>query len=244
MIELSVYINNQENDAFINNLMQLPPPLVPIHFAQDEKVIVNKNEDKVLNVESFEDFKQRNPLGFFLYSSECEYDLKYFSDTDYFNVFMIFSKGCNVVELVPEFFKRISPNRPIFGYAANFEERNHRNRHFIKFGMNNIESWVGRDIDKYIPGFYWYTVLSRQIMEKHGVSLSDILPHVLSSQGNDIDTIVLQSYEDPNSWEAHADKIDALCEELNGVFSIIDVQKAARGCKSYLEYNEAIEPWP
>lgn len=41
-----------------------------------------------------------------------------------------------------------------FGRACLWEELCEKNRVVVEQGVNTIESWVGRNLNKYIPGFY------------------------------------------------------------------------------------------
>ena len=62
--------------------------------------------------------------------------------------------------------------RPFFGFACTQEELEYRNRITVKFGINTMESWVGRDTRRYIPGLYWWTLLPASLAEQHGIPLS------------------------------------------------------------------------
>ena len=74
--------------------------------------------------------------------------------------------------LAEQFMVEMASLNPVFGSACVQDERIQRNRIAISLGSNNIESWVGRDTQKYIPGLYWLTLLPDALMKRNGMVFS------------------------------------------------------------------------
>lgn len=133
---------------------------------------------------------------------------------------------------------------PLFGYACAEKELFHRNRVFAKLDFGTSESWVGRDLSKYLPGLYWMTVVSETLAEQHGVPLSkvgdDAIEHVTFDGGRHL----FQFYERPDHWREHRRTMDALCSSLPGVFSIGVLPPKVAGPLSYQELRKILDPWP
>jgi hypothetical protein len=56
-------------------------------------------------------------------------------------------------------------------------------------------------------------------------------------------THLLKFYERPEDWELHVQRLDDLCERVQGVFSRRAVEAAAESAESFLEFDEAISMW-
>ncbi len=132
----------------------------------------------------------------------------------------------------------------MFGHAGDTEEYKHRNRHYITIGINQIEAWIGRDLEKYIPGVYWYTLLSDELPSKHGVDLASLSAEAISTETlGDGSLHLLKFYENPEDWKDNAERLDKLCERTDGVFSRKSVEAAVSDVTNYLEYSDIIADW-
>jgi hypothetical protein len=131
---------------------------------------------------------------------------------------------------------------PIFGFACAPEEKQAKNRVTTKQGANTIESWVGRDTRKYVPGLYWLTLLPAALAERHGVSLAAIegvaLEHVELQGGQHL----FRFYEEPENWRS-ASGIAAQGTFLPGVFDIERVRPQLEAAKNFLDLNTIITNW-
>jgi hypothetical protein len=47
----------------------------------------------------------------------------------------------------------------------------------------------------------------------------------------------------PEGWKDNAERLDNLCERIEGVFSRRAVEAAVAGATNFLEYDEAIANW-
>jgi len=144
-------------------------------------------------------------------------------------------------EVVESIFFNISKENPLFGYACDDEEYKHRNRYFITIDKAHIEGWVGRKLDKYISGIYWYTLFSTRLLEKHNLDLSSLCDFEKIS--NDDSMVLIKLYQNMAEWEANASYIDDICEKTEGVFSRRPVELALDGVTNFIEYHNIIKEW-
>jgi len=242
MIIANLYFEKgMDTDGIVNSLQKLPALIKPIYFAEDEGKIIKKN---VLTDEKrFRDFQLDNPLGFFLYTeSKANFNISNHS-VGYAEVSM-WLEDETLNELVIDFIQCLTKFEPIFGYSCYNDEYKYRNRYYITLGKNHIEDWIGRKLEKYISGVYWYTLLSDELLNKHHVNLVDLSAEAISTEtlGNG-DLYLLKFFGKPDDWRVHAERLDDLCERTTGVFSRRSVEAAVAGVKSYSEYDDIIVNW-
>jgi hypothetical protein len=261
MIKAKIYFENIFNvDNLIDSLLKLPESVRPVYFTEDERKVVKEN--LVSNEVLFRDFKKKNQSGFFL----CVGNKTFFNVSirpgGYAEVTLYLVEGVSS-EIVEVFFRCFADNKPVFGFACDYQEPipdskgsyvinhdsvrseyDHRNRHYIKIGKNNIETWIGRRLERYIPGVYWYTLLSDVLLIRHSVNLDDLVAETFSAEELADGTIhLLKFFEKPEDWKKNADRLDDLCERVNGIFSRRPVEAEVSRVKSYSEYDALIAKW-
>ena len=137
-------------------------------------------------------------------------------------------------ELIKAFLIHMMSAQPIFGFACEPQERDQRNRINTKQGINNIESWVGRDPQNYIPGLYWWTILPNALAEKHRVPLAAIKPIALEHVRIEGGQNLFRFYEKPDGWRA-AQGIDTMRLSQPGIFDVEEVRPLALAARTFLE---------
>jgi hypothetical protein len=130
---------------------------------------------------------------------------------------------------------------PMFGFLAAEEERFHRNRVVVKLGNNTIESWVGRDITKYVPGLYWITYLSYDLLRAHNLPVKPIKA-IAKETTESHAGLVVRLYDEPVQWK-HTKKIDDVCFSTNGIFSIDRVKPLISLANNYVELSDLLNDW-
>lgn len=264
MIKAKLYFEKSvDPGALTEKLKILPEPIRPVYFAEDEGKIIKANwlDDEA----RFRAFLKDNPAGFFLYSENqtCfDFTATSGAGSNYSDMSLWLADGLPS-ELAATFFKCLVKQKPVFGFACSDPERvpdasgsyiishedvaseyDHRNTYFITLGKNNIESGIGRKLDKYISGVYWLTLLSDGLLAKHGVKLADLATEAMTNETlGDGSLHLLKFFEKPEDWKENADRLDDLCERIGGVFSRRSVEKAVVGITNYQEYDEAIAQW-
>lgn len=242
MIEATLYFEKIIHiTALIKALKTLPASIRPVYFAEDEGKITKAN--KLTDEMRFQTFLKKNPIGFFLYAENKTCIDISLPTTDYASITLYMADELSP-QLVVAFFQGFSNYQPVFGYACEYDEYKHRNRHFITIGINHIESWIGRKLDKYISGVYWYTLLSDKLLKQHKVNLVDLAVEAIAVETlGDGSLHLLKFFERPEEWKSHIDYLDNLCERVEGVFSRRIVEKAVIGVSTFLEYDSIIADW-
>jgi hypothetical protein len=217
-------------------LAALPPKLRPIYFSHDEKV--GSNTNRLADHKKFAAFLAKSKLGFFLLCPEITYSIR---------IAVGKPLVCDCfIDLEPEyaeqFLAHMATAKPRFGFACMPAEREHRNRVTTQQGANKIESWVGRDTQKYLPGFYWLTLLSDGIARQHGISFSAVevaaQEHVMLEGGQHL----FRFYQRPEDWSATS-TVAQLCASLSGVFNIEKVTQQLQSTKNFLELSASLKNW-
>lgn len=264
MIKSKLYFEKiADPSALVETLKTLPEMIRPVYFAEDEGKIIKKN--RLEDNERFQAFLKNNSAGFFLYTENricIDFTAISGSGNNYSDVTLWMPNKLSS-ELAATFLKCAIEHKPIFGFACYDPERapnsrgsyvikhddvcseyNHRNTHFITLGKNNIESGIGRKLDKYIPGIYWHTLLSDGLLAKHGVKLADLESEAISAETlGDGSLHLLKYFENPEEWKENAKRLDDLCERVEGVFSRRTVDAAVVGVANFLEYDDIIANW-
>lgn len=235
MIEAGLEFNGTI-DRVMETFFGLPLPLRPIHFSHEEKI--DSDADRLENQKKFAAFVAKSKSGFFLLGPTVTYSIRIAEGR---------SLVCDCfidVELVlaKQFLMHMSKARPIFGFACTPDERERRNRVTTQQGANTIQSWVGRDAQKYVPGFYWLTLLSDAMAKQHGVSLSAV--EVVSREHIELEggQHLFRFYERPEDWQATSVVAD-LCASLPGVFDVEKIKPQLLTAKNFLEFNSILRDW-
>ncbi len=242
MITATLYFENgTDAGELVDDLQGLPESIRPVYFAEDEGKIIKAN---VLSDEArFQNFRKTNPTGFFLYAENKTLIDVSTRRVGYVEVTLWLEAGLPD-KLVPAFFGNLAGRKPVFGFACDEDEYEHRNRYYVTIGKNHIESWIGRRLEKYISGVYWYTLLFDGFLTQQGVKLADLVDEAVTSETlGDGSLHLLKFFEKPEEWKENAGRLDDLCERVDGVFSRRSVEAAVAGITNYLEYDEAIANW-
>lgn len=218
----------------LRQFFSLPDTLRPTHHSLGEDERGQYIADPTAFIEAVNDDQRPGP---YLTNRHCSYSI----DLSEQNITCL----CEIdVEpgLAKQFLLHMAAARPKFAYACMFEELRHRNRTKIELGVNSIESWVGCDIRKNIPGFYWLTLLSEDLAQKHGVSLSAVEEVALEHIRLEGDQHLFRFYDHPEDWK-NTDRVAHLCSLLPGVFDIGKINSLLTTVKTYAEYDALISKW-
>ncbi|MVF24753.1 hypothetical protein EVC37_24595 [Methylocaldum sp. BRCS4] len=241
MIESRLDFQTSDLRFVVEAFCTLPMELRPTHHSRGE----DEPGEPLLDVGKFLDSMAIANLGPVLKGSNVEYYVEF----SYRNIGTERVKSiycdCNLdVEphLAKQFLLHMAAAQPIFGYACAPEERQHRNRVIVKQGINTVESWVGRDLQKYIPGFYWLTLLPDALAEKYSVPISVVeniaQEHIELEGGQHL----FRFYERPEDWQS-THEVAALCSLLPGVFDVEKIKPQLATAKNYLELDSALRGW-
>lgn len=241
MISTRLYFEQNLNlDRLTSCLSDLPELIKPTYFSEDEGKV--SSSDLVSDDERFKRFREENPDGFFVSNNNgVLFDIS--TPTVGYSALILYADQLLSNELIESFFRAFVELDPIFGFACESEEYEHRNRYYTTIGINEIESWIGRDLNKYLSGIYWYTLLTDRTLNTYGLNLDEIC--ILANNRDDIASgiYLLNFFERADDWQKHKAKLDGFCQQTEGVFSKYDVELAVQGVSSYFEYGDIVANW-
>jgi len=218
----------------LRKLLSSPADLRPTHHSLGE----DEKGELITDPEEFIELVKEQTPGPYLIGRRCSYDISVPVPKP------IVCHGFLEVEpsLAEQFLTHMATAQPIFGFACVQEERYQRNRVTIKQGVNTIESWVGRDTQRYVPGFYWLTLLPDALAKQHGVPLSEVekvaQEHIELEGGQHL----FRFYERPEDWQATS-AVAELCASLPGVFDVERVKPQLPAAKNFLELDSMLRVW-
>jgi len=242
MIESTLEFQSADLRSIVAMFCALPEGLRPTHHSLGE----DEAGEPILDTEKFLDSLLGAGLGPFLKGPRVTYDIGFFDGLVGSERVKSNSIICNCFlevepSLAKKFLAHMAVAQPIFGFACMQEERYRRNRVTTKQGVNTIESWVGRDTQKYVPGFYWLTLLSEALAKKHGVPLSAVekVAHEhIKIEGQHL----FRFYERPEDWQATS-AVAELCASLPGVFDVEKVKPQLSTAKNFLDLDAMLKNW-
>jgi hypothetical protein len=222
-------------DSVTKTILCLPEISRPtsVTLAEDEPATAIGDVDVFLK-----NFKMPS-IGVYLQNSTVVYDLRragthtFIVDADL---------GAIPDDAVRDFLIHMATLHPIFGYACTQEELEYRNRITTKFGINIMESWVGRDTQRYIPGLYWWTLLPASLAEQHGIPLSIVVKAAQEHIELEGQQHLLRFYKKPEDWRSAAFMTE-LYHSCPGIFDVEKLRPKLQGMTNFLEINAILHDW-
>ena len=213
--------------AVIGALRALPDPLRTTRHSDGEDAVRRPIEDVSA------------PLGSILWAEQASYHA--WAPTGQVECRCEFKT--RAAPLVGDFMERMAALKPVFGFASAWDEYRHRNQLDVRLRIVRIQAFVGKDLTKYIPGVYWFTLLPDALTERHGVPLAKLeaaaLEHVALGGGQRL----FRFHDHPGAWRGRADELDGLCAALPGIFNIADVRARLVGVTEEKEFDAIVDPW-
>jgi hypothetical protein len=143
---------------------------------------------------------------------------------------------------MPEYLRHMAAAGPIFGYACLPEEYKKRNRVMKDLRTCTVESWVGRNLQTYLSGFYWLTLISEGLAEKHGIPLASVQAaareHVAVGQGLHL----FRFYHRPQGWR-YTRRVSRLIASLPGVFDVRRIRRQVAAAGDMRVLDEVLLRW-
>lgn len=223
-------------DRVMKAFVDLPAPLRPIHFSHEEKPA--SDADRIADPKRLAAFVAKSKSGFFLLGPGLTYSVRIATGKPLI---------CDCfLEVAPEaaehFLRHMSKAMPIFGFACMPGERERHNRVTTHQGASTIESWVGRDTHRYVPGLYWLTLLPEALARQHGVPLEAVRAvarkHIDLGNGQHL----FQFYDRPEEWQETSAVTD-LSASLPGVFDVERIRPQLLAAKNFLDLNAMLREW-
>lgn len=162
---LQVWLAHNQLGLAAQKLQALPARLRPTSHCQDE---LGPSTNIVWGPEFESDFiSSRISI---MKSPEATYDLSYWND-DYNVLSVGFSDERIGIDLSTHlFFPGIH-----YGYCCRVSEREALNCIFVPRENGIFRGWVGRNFDEYLPGLYWISCISNDLIQKHRLKIDSNL---------------------------------------------------------------------
>ncbi len=239
LLQAGLELEDSHTSAVTETLLQLPGELRPsdYNFGEDERrksLSVCKDPLRVLT-------DPRQP-GFFLYGQAVVYDLRTARDRTIRLSCLFERPDADLRSLIV----RLATAGPLFGYACQYQERIARNRVQASFKeKNQLESWVGRLPRKQLPGLYWYTLVSGDLLRDLGIPLPSLLAIAKEYEELPGSQHFFRFYDHPEDWRT-ATAVNRVIAEQPGIFDVADVKKAMamNPDVTFLELSSLLARWP
>jgi hypothetical protein len=236
MIQAALEFPLSARELVTKTILSLPEVLRPtsVSMAEDEAAVPIGDVDVFLQT-----FKMPS-IGIYLQNSTVLYDLRRSSPSTW-----IVDADLEAIPdaTVRDFLIHMATAHPIFGFACTQEELEYRNRITKTFGINVMESWVGRDTRRYIPGLYWWTLLPASLAEQHGVPLSILVQAAQEHIEFEGQQHLLRFYKKPEDWRSAASSMTELYRSCPGIFDVEKLRPRLQGVTNFLEINAILHNW-
>ena len=236
---MSVFLNavlpiKSLNDAYLE-WSKLPLLKRKIEISESENDV--KYQTSFANLLDEKNVVADKEGGYFLHSESAVFSVSLSDATVKFFI------ECKTDEVVQDLIKGLF-NIPVkHVFAAQLQEREHQNRIIVKKKYGTHETWVGRDLTKYLPGVYWLNLVPKSLLEQHGIDAQSIdsISTVFKKVGDD--KYLFQLYPNSIDWMEHAKSIDAWRLKTPGVFFKKSAETALEAASNFLEASKATGEW-
>ncbi len=191
--------------------------------------------------EQVQSFLIRHSEGFFMHSNRGLYDVSLYEGT--FSTVCFFSNGDLKEECISNILNAYASADAEFGYAADEQEYEYRNRIKLDISGSEVESWVGRDLTRYLPGLYYFTLISHRQVEQKSVDTETLKVNALSCTEVSDKATLYKFYDNSTQWESFKSKIDQLCRLNKGIFSKDDVEEVALKASNVMDFIMKTRQW-
>jgi len=130
-----------------------------------------------------------------------------------------------------------------FGYAADEEEYEYRNRIKLDVSGSEVESWVGRNLSKYISGLYYFTLISNNQAELKSIEVNILKANAVDFFEVSGKSVIYKFYESPDLWKSQKAKIDQLCRLNKNIFSKDEIEDVALKSTTVMDFIMKTREW-
>jgi hypothetical protein len=235
------YLKVEAFETIPDVIPKLPEAIRPTHFGEGEGP--NEPRFPLASVGARVALKELGRSGYLLFGDQLVYMVTHFR-YGYSELFVSSEEeeelpiGGELVELM----RALTRHGLEFGFVAEEEEYLHRNQHTYRLPHGRVESWVGRDLSRYLPGLYWTTAFSRVIAQKYGVE-AETLPAGARALDFGPEHLGFRLFDVPKDWPRHAEQIDAYCEQRPKIFSLQRVRGPLDRASNHLELTRRLRDW-
>ena len=215
MYEFGLYFPMKDRAKALQCLFSLPIEHRPHTLHLDE----NPRRKDLKFVKGLKDLDKylANPFCIFFLVSDLGKFLVGFQDS-YFALLGDYDANWSDISSL---LKNMMSAKPRFGFAACSAERRARNFIQIKTDIGSESAFFGQNLDRFIPGIYWITLISDELANRHGLDLAPVAEGSVSQDQNS-ECRLFQMYENPADWKREEKRLNALSAP-NGFFHRKDV---------------------
>lgn len=219
---------------------RFPKAIRPTHFGQSEE----KNDPKypLSSPNAMEALEELTNSGYILFCRDITYNLT--PPLRSFGELFVSSESEGVLGAndLMDMTQVLTDAGFEFGFIAEWEEYVHRNQYEFQLPSGTVQSWVGRDLVRYLPGLYWTTVLGIGLAEKCVLD-KEKWPWPIKTLDFGPKYWGLRLFTQPANWSEYAARIDAVCEQNKHIFSMDRVRQQFKRAGNYLEFVRLVKNW-
>jgi hypothetical protein len=238
---IGLYVKSGNATALARRVLRLSDSgLAPERYGPDED---GTGAVPVGNMSEFDAFAAGNPLGYCLFAKRCHYEVAAWDPkAEFHTVFAYFAKSWPTEEEALALFS-CGHDLLEFGFACHCDEYLHRHELKTSTFQGVLQSQIGLDLGKYVPGLYWRTLISHEILRRHGLDFSSLEAGQIDSSFSE-GHVLLKFGVSAESWREQAKLVDGLCAKHEGIFDIGPVRKAARWVWTLNGNSRLVDRWP
>jgi len=220
----------------VSRLSDLKTPSRPVYYGEDERP-VRKSQTIEKSIE-FGNFVSHNSIGFFLFSGDGKVIFDIGCGHGEYTTLRVSGEGAPQQGDIIKLEECIAKLEPDLVICCQNSEYKHRNRLYFRYESGSIESWIGRNPEKGLPGIYWRTTVSLNYLKRHQIDINAVTPFAHHVNRSDCGSLIsIQMFEHAHEWTAHAEQLDVLCENVEGIFSRAFVDDALKGLRTMKDYR-------
>lgn len=236
---VGAYFRETNAEPVVKALLDLPAPFRPSRYGAKED---GGGARELTDWSKYRAFLDKNAVGHFLFADAGVFDVGRATAatgtvTAFFDSRLEFDRG----EAIGELPSTLVRGSAAFAFACASEEYASRNRiHHPALGSSG-SAWVGRDLQRYVPGLYWRTEVACGEVARLGLELTAD-PTVAEVTRSESGVSVRMTYASAD-WSLHAHQVDEMCEHSVGVFSRRRLERELVASMSLVEVIQLLARW-
>jgi hypothetical protein len=216
MIASKFYLRKNLASGIGALLQSMPREMRPTHFSDSEERL--RSKDVVTDTSRFEEFVDENPLGFFLVSPQCKYDLA-LVDSEFSVVTVCPTQEIMDASSCFENLLSAVGAEAEFGFACSDAESRHCNFFSMNLGDAKMDVWVGLNLKSFVPGVFWRTYIAKNIIVSRSIDLA-ALPKCVTARPFFDRGVTLSEEVAIQDWSLCREEIDKYVDAQPAFFSI------------------------
>ena len=199
-----MYFSMSHRDQVLTRIFELPGNQRPQFYHLEERP-KRKDLTRVHGTKDLKKIIKNSVNSSFILSSKCvSIDINKSNP----HLFIRGETG-STWDIILPIMEHMMKAKPIFGFGSYYDEYAARNQLVTETTMGTLHAFLGRNIEKFIPGLYWITILSDRLIKNHKLDINPIstaaLSHIHKSESH-----LFQFYQNPEDWKEQEKKLKLL----------------------------------